>query len=282
MAKKLLVGAAILQIDRLNTNIFGSTTLQEISFTTNEVLNEQKRIQSQVLALVPGYAAATSQICQKIEESQTTQLELIRLLDHVRRANLTDFAGEETQLLKGDDGSTDQLINPKSRMGSNHERKLRKVRKSRTCQHNCGCNCHKIQHLSTPWTLRKYIGLGSMRSSNCYSLQKCNIRGCQQSASSILRLHYVLPTWFALRMVSMWYNSSPLHGPELLLRVPLVLPWPKFESSDREVDWQRKLEHVDHWLHTPSHIDEKGFTLLWVCLPSRKGGSPCLIHGLQL
>ena len=265
-----------------NTNILGSTTLQEISFTTNEVLNEQKRTQSQVLAVVPELAVATSQMRQRLEECQTTQLELMRLLSHVRQANLTGLSGEGNLLLKDNDGPTSQLIDPRSRVGSNHERKLRKVRNPRTCQLNCGCNCHKNQQISTPWTLRKCIGLGTIRISSFYSSQKCNIKDCKQSAFSGLRLEYFLPRWLTLRMVSIWYSSSPLHGPELLLRVPLVLPWPKLSEDDHERYLQLSHEHLDYWLHTPSHIDNWGHTLFSVCSFSCEGRSPCLIYRLQL
>ena len=231
---------------------------------------------------MPELAVAASQMRQRIEESQTTQLELIRILGHVRQANLTGFCGEGNLLLKDDDGSTGQLINPRSRVGSNHERKLRKVRNPRTCQHNCGCNCHKTQQISTPWTLQKCIGFGSIRISSRYSLQRCYIRGCKQSASSSLRLDYILPRWFALRMLSIWYNSAPLYGPELLLRVPVVLPWPKILKGDYARYMHAKNEHIDHWLNTPSHIDEAGFTLFFVRFLNHEGRSPCLMYDLQL
>ena len=263
--------------------ISGSTALQEISFTTNEVLNEQKRTQSQVVAVLPGFAAAASQMCQRVEEFQTTQLELIRLLGHVRQANLKSVPREENLLLKDNDEPTDQLINPRSRVSPDHERKIRQVRTPGTCRRNCGCKCHKTQHIRTPSTWRKSIGFGSIRISGRYSLQKCNIGNCKQWASPSVRVDYILPTWFILRMVSIWYNSSPLHGPEFLLRVPVVLPWPQpsaFGEVDRYIGARE--EHIDHWLHTPSHIDENGCTLLFVCFLSRKGRSPWLIYGLRL
>lgn len=266
----------------VNTNILGRTTLQEISSTTNEVLSEQKRTQSQVLAVVPEFAAAASQMRRRIEEFQATQLELIRLLGHVRQANLTGFFGEGNLLLKDDCGPTGQLIHPRSRAGTNHGRK---VRTAHICQRYCRCNCHKTQQISTPWTLWKCIGFGLMTTSIRYSPQKCNTGNCKQSASSRLRLDYVLPRWFTLRMVSLWYNSSPLHGPELLLRVPVVLPFPVFKNTgpgcyERYI--QLSHEHIDRWLHTPSHIDELGCTLLFVCFFYHEGRTPCLIHDLQL
>ncbi len=256
--------------DSVNTDILGSTTLQEISFTTNEVLNEQKQLQSQVVAFLPEFTAAASQMGQRFEASQSTQLELIRLLRHVQQANLASLSGEGSVLLKDVDQPTGQLINPRSRVSSNHERKIRKARTLRTCQRNCGCNCHNTQQIWTPWAWWKCIGFGSIRISGRYSLQQCNIRGCKRSVPSSLRLDYFLPTWFILRMVSIWYNSSPLHGPELLLRIPVVLPWPKLSSSRDNMRY-REHEHIDRWLHTPSHIDERGTTLLYVCSLSREG-----------
>ena len=248
----------------------------------NEVLNEQKRTQSQVVAVLPGFAAAASQMCQRIEESQTTQLELIRLLGHVRQANLTSLSGEGNLFLKDDREPTGQLIDSRSRVSSTHERKIRKDSTLRTCQRNCGCNCHNTQQFWTPWAWRKCIGLGSIRILGRYSLQQCDTRGSKQASPS-LRLDYILPTWFILRMVSIWYNSSPLRGREFLLRVPVVLPWPKFPHfTGPERCKQLRNEHIDRWLHTPSHIDENGNTLLAVCSLSREGRSHYLIYDILL
>ena len=211
------------------------------------------------------------------------QLELIRLLGHVRQANLTSLSGEENLLLKDDHEPTDQLIIPRSRVSSNHERKIRKDRALRTCQRNCRCSCHKTQQIRTPWTWRKCIGFGSIRISGRYSIQQCNTSGCKQSASPTLRLDYILPRWFILRMVSIWYNSSPLHGPEFLLRVPVVLPWPRLPNIlENERYKQARNEHIDHWLHTPSYIDERGNSLFYVCSLIREGRLPCLMYGLRL
>ena len=256
----------------VKSNMVGSTTLQEISFTTNEVLNEQKQFQSQVIAVLPKFAAAASQMNQEFEASQSTQLELIRLLRHVQQADIASLSGEGKLLLKEDHEFNDQPINPRSRMSSNHERRICKDRTLRTCQRYCRCNCHKTQQIWTPWTWQKCIGIASMRISGRYSLQNCNIRGCKQSVSPSLRLDYMLPTWFMLRMVSIWYNSSQLHGPELLLRVPVVLPWPKSSMVHHgEQCLQLRIEHLDNWLRTPSHIDERGDTLIHVCSLCREG-----------
>ena len=250
----------------VKSNMVGSTTLQEISFTTNEVLNGQKQYQSQLIAVLPEFAAAASRMNQIFEASQSTQLELIRLLGHIRQANLTSLSGEGNLLVKGDHEFTDELIDPGSCVSSHYERKIRKGRTLRTCQRNCRCNCHKTQVIRTPWTWHKCIGGASIRFSGRYSLQQCNIRGCKQSESLGLRLDFLLPRWFILRMVSIWYNSSPLHGPEFLLRVPVVLPWPKVAKAiDYELKLQARHDHIDHWLHTPCHIDEQGNTLLHVC-----------------
>ena len=232
---------------------------------------------------MPEFAVAASQIREKIQESQATQLELLRLLSHIRQANLTGALGGGKPLLRANDGPTGQLIKPRSCGGPNHELKLRKVRTPSICQRYCRCNCHITQRVSTPWTLWKYIGFGSMQVSGRYALQQCNITDCKQSASSNLRLDYILPRWFAGRMLSIWYNSAPLHGPELLLRVPVVLPYPaetRFATGGRRI--QLINEHIDHWLHTPSHVNQRGMTLFYVRFLSQEGRSPRLIYDLQL
>ena len=221
-----------------------------------------------MVAILPEFAAAAKEIGQIYEAFESTQLELIRLLRHVQQANIASLYGEENLLLKNDHEPTDQVIIPRSRVSSNHERKIRKDRALRTCQRNCCCSCHKTQQIKTPWTWRKSIGVGSMS----YSLQQCNFGGCKQSTSSSLRFDYILPGCFLLRMVSIWYNCFPLHGPEFLLRVPVVLPWPKDPPYlVHERYKQAGNEHIDHWLHTPGHLDENGCTLLYVCSHSPEG-----------
>ena len=224
-----------------------------------------------MVAVLPKFAAAASQMDQRFEASQNTQLELIRLLRHVQQANIASLPEEGNLVFKDGHEPTDQLIIPRSGVSSNYERKIRKDRTLRTCQRNCRCNCHKIQVIRTPWTWRKCIGGASIRFSGRYSLQQCNIRGCKQSESLGLRLDFLLPRWVILRIVSIWYNSSPLYGPELLLRVPVVLPWPEDAKDIGHELWlQAQHDHIDHWLHTPSHIDEQGNTLLCVCFLSPK------------
>ena len=119
-----------------------------------------------------------------------------------------------------------QLNNHRSRMGSNYECKIRKVHKLGTCQLGCPCNCHRTQRVRTPWTWPKYFGLGLITIAGRHVLHKCNVQECEKPAAPFVKIDYVLPAWFMFRMISMWFTSSPLYGPEFLVRVPCVLPVP--------------------------------------------------------
>ena len=56
---------------------------------------------------------------------------------------------------------------------------------------------------------------------------RCNLRSCKQGGGLAIRINYFLPTWLSQRMISAWYTSTPLCGPELLLKIYRVVDFRK-------------------------------------------------------
>ena len=161
-------------------------------------------------------------MCQKFEDSQNTQRELIRPLGHVRQVNIGASSMGRTMPLENTKVAS-QLNIHRSRMDSNYKCKIRKVHKLGTCQLGCPCNCHWTQCVRTPWTGSKCFGLGLITIASRHVPHKSNVQVCEKPAAPFVKIDYVLPTWFMFRMISMWFKSSSLSGPEFLVWVPCCL-----------------------------------------------------------
>ena len=66
-------------------------------------------------------------------------------------------------------------------------------------------------------------------------------------------------------MLSLWYTSSPLYGPELLVRAPFMIPdsSPVMRAVD-EGDLQELKSLVAHGKESPYDVDESGMSFLTV------------------
>ena len=157
---------------------------------------------------------------QKLEESQSTQAALTRLLGNVRQASVDSTPNTAV----GSPGQAMEIARKtqltRHRISSASEINISGIRYGR-CQSSCPCSCHRIRksvlYLNSP----KLLGFGSMSVAGFPMLGgRCNVQACKQATTPSVRIKYCLPTWLALRMISIWFTSSPLYGPELLIRVP--------------------------------------------------------------
>lgn len=97
--------------------------------------------------------------------------------------------------------------------------------KSRTrrhyyCRPGCTCNCHLKREFRPPWL--KNLLLGGLTIS--WSYQKSVVRCCCSGHTEI-SVTYQFPQYLLQRYISMVLLMTSPAGPELLLRVPRVLPW---------------------------------------------------------
>ena len=92
------------------------------------------------------------------------------------------------------------------------------------CPTVCRCSCHRRTLLSTPWVTRNLVGKLSVTYTGLSFLgTPCTVKTCRRSLMSSLRIDYALPIWIANRMLSVWYKSAPITGPELLLKTRRIV-----------------------------------------------------------
>ena len=202
--------------------------LQQISVHTDQIASEQQASNFQVAAALPQLQGAIGLLYQKLEESQSTQAALTRLLGNVRQASVdsTPNAAIGSPRQAMEIACKTQLT--RHRMSSTSEINISGIRYGR-CQSSCPCSCHRIRKSVLYPSSRKLLGFGSMSFAGIPMLGGgCNVQACKQTTTPSVRINYCLPTWLALRMISIWFTSSPLYGPELLIRVPRYVEMGEF------------------------------------------------------
>ena len=101
------------------------------------------------------------------------------------------------------------------------ERKVHAFRKRFDCRPECGCSCHAIRKINSPQLLGALFGGFSIQ----WRSQKKVKFGCNCSGHTGVAILYRFPDYILQRYLSMNVEMTTLGGPELLLRVPRILPW---------------------------------------------------------
>ncbi|KAK4693752.1 hypothetical protein P7C71_g3701, partial [Lecanoromycetidae sp. Uapishka_2] len=88
------------------------------------------------------------------------------------------------------------------------------------CRPGCNCSCHIKRALNSPWLINTLLG-----ELNIYwRSQKSEVR-CNCSGHKGVAVIYRFPQYLLQRYISIILQTTYLDGPELVLRVPRVLPW---------------------------------------------------------
>ena len=193
--------------------------LQQISVHSQQTASEQPPLNT--TAAHSQLAAAFSQLYQKFEESQSTQLALARQFENFQQASIEPIPS--IRRISAEPQKSATLVNPypQSRPRSTPTISLNRIRYTRSCQDGCPCSCHRTRTYFAQPRPSRLLGFGSM-SFDGISIpwSSCSVHACKQSTVSSIRMKYFLPTWFVSRIVSIWLTTSPLYGPELLIKVP--------------------------------------------------------------
>ena len=149
---------------------------------------------------------------------------MMRLLGDFRQTDV-NVASDKAVALSGSLGST--AITPfvaRPRMRSKSEFHIQSLQIQSACPITCKCNCHRSWRVYSPWKLRKLFGNSMIECAELpFFKPACSLRSCKGKRSTFIDIMFFLPTMIAARMISLWLTSSPLYGPELLLRVPRVV-----------------------------------------------------------
>jgi hypothetical protein len=96
---------------------------------------------------------------------------------------------------------------------------------SSLCKNWCNCSCHLRRSVQTPSIVRGVLGKLFFDYTGVPILSsKCDQRACLQQPKRSARVTFYFPSWFLARVfvASLMYTGQ--RGPELLLRLPRVLP----------------------------------------------------------
>lgn len=88
--------------------------------------------------------------------------------------------------------------------------------RSSKCRPSWGCSCHRVQSPRVP-RLGNFMICG-VRSPG--SRTACDTESCEEPSPLSIRGNFCPPAWVARQMLFILFTSSPLRGPEMLLRVP--------------------------------------------------------------
>lgn len=109
--------------------------------------------------------------------------------------------------------------------GSQIQRIRSDVPRSGPCKRACSCACHSVYRVKTPNLLQHLVGSLLVKHNGLYGMnQPCNERSCRRSDFASLRISYRFPDWLLNRMVSSVIRSNAIHGPQLSLVVPRIVP----------------------------------------------------------
>ena len=110
------------------------------------------------------------------------------------------------------------------RLRSRNEFHIQNLQIQGACPIACTCDCHKTWTIYTPRNLRKLFGNSRIEGAEFpFFRRACSLRSCKGKRGTFIHINFFLPTMMAERMISLWFTSSPLYGPELLLRIPRVV-----------------------------------------------------------
>ena len=175
-------------------------------------------------SVLPRQEALLNHLCQRIEESQATQTAMMRLLGNFRQVDINMASDNTASLSESFESAaiTPTVARPRKR--SRSEFRIQNFQIDSACPVACTCNCHKPWGIYSPWRLRKLFGYSMIEGAGLpFFKGACSLRSCKGKRATFVNINFFLPTTIAARMISLWFTSSPLYGPELLLRVPRVV-----------------------------------------------------------
>ena len=155
----------------------------------------------------------------------------------------------------------------KDYVNSRDQLQLQRTFKVAHCILDCPCECHRKSFSWSTWSLARLFGRAYLESKGTSWVgTQHHIQSCKASATSQIRITYFVPRWFAMRMIYIRYTSSPLHGPEWLLKIPRLVDEyknPGFEAVERG-NLSMFRAAIASGECTPYDVSEDGLSLLSV------------------
>ena len=194
----------------------------------------------------------------------------MRLLGNFRQVDVNVASDNAVALPESLESAALIPIVARPRVRSRSEFHIQSLQIQSACPIACTCNCHKSWRIDSPWKLRKLFGHSMIEGAELpFFKPACSLRSCKGKRTTFVNIMFFLPTMIAARMISLWFTSSPLYGPELLLRVPRVL---RNDTSAHDAICSGDLDAVKRSIfagdYKPWDVDHRGESLILVCDPN--------------
>ena len=107
---------------------------------------------------------------------------------------------------------------------SGNQLQLQRTFNASHCRLDCPCECHRTSFSWSPRSLAAILGRVYLEKKGpSWFGASCHIQSCRTLAVSQTQVVYFIPTWFAMKAIYIRYTSSPVHGPEWLIRIPRLV-----------------------------------------------------------
>ena len=212
-------------------------------------------------------ATALDHLPQVLEEMQSTGSAVNKILDNFPHHTIQTSSSDFRSIPGDTHNSITQIGRSNACKIKGSHLQLQGTHTVSRCHLNCLCRCHKTSFSWISGPLAPILGRARLeRTDPSWTQHSPHIRSCKASGVSYMQIIYFLPTWFAMKAIYIRYTSSPLHGPEWLLRIPRLVDSNKSRAfrSIRRGDLPGFKLAIASGECTPDDIDERGISLLRV------------------
>ena len=195
---------------------------------------------------------------QVLEEVQSTGSAVSRFLNNFPHHTL-QLSSDPPSV---PDNPHNSIVDINTHPRSGGQLQLQKTYKVARCYSSCPCECHRTSYKWSNESLGRIFGRVYLENQGpSWFRAPRHIQSCNASAVSQTRVIYIIPTWLAMKAVYIRYKSSPLSGPECLIRTPRLV---KSRNDLFTVNLSYFRSAIANGECTPYDIDESGCSLLYV------------------
>ena len=191
----------------------------------------------------------------------------MRLLGNFRQVDVNMVSDNAAALSETPESRPGAPIVASPRMRSRREFHIQNLRVQSACPNACTCNCHRTWKIYSPRGLRRLFGHSKIEGAGLpFFRRPCSLRSCKGKKATFIYINFFSPAMIAARMISLWFTSSPLCAPELLLRVSRVV---RTDTAAYRAIRDGDLDAVKCCISAgdckPWDIDDRGQSLIAVC-----------------
>lgn len=206
---------------------------------------------------------------QILDEVQSTGLAVTGFLNNFPHHTIQSSPSNPQSIAETTGNSIAQLNSDNIYTRSRDQLQLQRVYNVTRCHSYCPCQCHRTTFSWSICSLARIFGRAYPKNKGSSWLgAPHHIKSCKASPFTQIRPTYYIPTWFVMKAIYIRYTSSPLHGPEWLIRTYRLVDKTNslaFSSVFRN-DFPAFRSAIAGGQSTPYDLSESGEPLLVVSL----------------